>query len=58
MAQLKHITKNGPDSPYTGKYTDDDAIRDVITYAYNDEKTQGYIGGWAVDPRNAIYCHI
>lgn len=55
MARLKVITKNAPDSPYTVKYHDDQAIPVLTQYAFNDEKTIGYIGGWAVDPRYAAY---
>lgn len=55
MAQIKHITKNAPDSGYAKKYHDDNAIRNEINYLYdvkhNGDKTSGYryIGGWAVD---------
>ena len=61
MAQLKYITKNAPDSGYTKKYHDDNAIRDEINYIFdvkhNGEKTDGYryIGGWAADCAIAAY---
>lgn len=59
MAQLKFITKNAADSIYAEKYTDDFAINDVVRYIHDCKhggaKTQGYVGGWAVDPFNAIY---
>ena len=61
MAQIKHIVKNAPDSGYTEKYKDDNAIHDEINYIYdvkhNGAKTDHYkyIGGWAVDYANAAY---
>ncbi|MGM9618287.1 MAG: relaxase/mobilization nuclease domain-containing protein [Oscillospiraceae bacterium] len=55
MAQIKFITENAPDSPYETKYRDDGAVWDVIDYIFNEEKTCGYIGGWAVDPAYAPY---
>lgn len=61
MAQIKYITKNTPDSGYTEKYHDDNAIRDEIQYIFDvkhgGEKTDGYryIGGWAVDSNIAAY---
>ena len=58
MALIKFITKSALDSPYENKYSDDQALENVISYAYdlkNDGwKTNGYVGGWAVDPRTAI----
>lgn len=35
------------------KYTDDDAVRSVLQYCQNTDKTAGYIGGWAINPSNA-----
>lgn len=55
MAILKVITKNAIDSPFTAKYKDAEAIDSVIRYAANIEKTDGYIGGWAVNPEYAAY---
>lgn len=52
MAQLKIITKNGKDSPYGEKYRDDDAIRAVVAYIFNRDKTYGRIGGWGVSTTN------
>lgn len=55
MAQIKYITKNAPNSSYETKYQDDGAVGDVISYIFNEEKTCGYIGGWAVNPACAAY---
>lgn len=55
MALMKFITENASNSMYTEKYKDNDAIRNVISYVCNLEKTDGYIGGWAVDPCYAAY---
>ena len=59
MATLKFITKNAFDSPFSEKYKDDHAVEDVISYIYDVKyggyKTQGYIGGWAVNPEYAAY---
>ena len=55
MALMKFITENAVNSPYDQKYKDDNAIVDVIGYVCNPEKTNGYIGGWAVDPCHAAY---
>lgn len=58
MAIIKFITKNAAGSSYGGKYQDDWAIHDVVDYIYDVKhggyKTQGYIGGWAVDPVHAV----
>lgn len=54
MAVMKFITKNAPGCPFEGKYKDDRAIWDVTQYICNPEK-EPLIGGWAVDPRNAVY---
>lgn len=50
MALMKFITENALNSSYSEKYKDDDAIGDVVNYVCNAEKTDGCIGGWAVDP--------
>lgn len=55
MAVIKFITTNPKNSEYIEKYKDDEAISAVIGYIFRPEKTQGYIGGWAVNPRNAAY---
>lgn len=59
MAIIKFITKNAAGSSYGGKYQDDWAIHDVVGYIYDVKhggyKTQGYIGGWAVDSNHAVY---
>lgn len=53
MAYLK--IRHRQSAGYTGaKYHDPNAIRDVLTYIFDPAKTpSGYIGGVAVDPRNA-----
>lgn len=53
MALIKVITQNSEDSPYTNKYKDRYAITDVVGYVLNPDKTDGYIGGWAVEPFQA-----
>ena len=55
MALMKFITENPCNSPYDEKYKDDAAIGNVIDYVCNPEKTDGRIGGWAVNPRCAAY---
>ncbi len=55
MALMKFITENALNSSYSEKYKDDDAIGDVVNYVCNAEKTDGCIGGWAVDPYHAAY---
>lgn len=53
MATLKVICKNPTGSSYDEKYKDDFAIHNVVSYILNPQKTQGFIGGWAVDPNCA-----
>lgn len=53
MALLKVITQNSENSPYTNKYKDRYAITGVVGYVLNPNKTDGYIGGWAVEPFQA-----
>ncbi len=48
MAQLKIITKNSKGSLYSEKYRDEDAIRAVVAYIFNRDKTYGRVGGWSV----------
>lgn len=48
MAQLKIITKSAKNGPYPKKYRDDDAIRAVVAYIFNWDKTYGRVGGWSV----------
>lgn len=61
MAAIKFVVKNPADSKYRGKYKDDNAIRDEISYAYDiehdGEKNLGYryIGGWGVDLEDAAF---
>lgn len=55
MAYLKirHKEKAGYTS---GKYHDDHALIDVITYIFDPQKIpSGYVGGLAVNPNNAVY---
>lgn len=53
MALLKVITQNSEISPYTSKYKDKYALTDVIGYVLSLNKTDGYVGGWAVEPFQA-----
>lgn len=55
MSHLK--VRHRQSNHYTGsKYQDDNAIHDVLAYIFNPAKTPShYIGGIAVDPRNAEY---
>ena len=55
MAVIKFITKNPEDSIYTEKYKDDKAIATVSEYIFKPYKAQECIGGWAVNPHNALY---
>ena len=55
MALMKFITENALNSSYVEKYKDDNAIGNVVNYVCNPEKTDGCIGGWAVDPCHAAY---
>ena len=54
MAVMKVITKNAPGSPFQEKYHDDAALRSVMDYVCHPKKV-ALIGGWGVDPGNAIY---
>lgn len=54
MAIIKIICKNPAGSNYDEKYKDDFAIPNVVSYVLNPQKTQGFIGGWSVDPNNAV----
>ena len=54
MALLKIIAKNSDSSPYADKYKDSHALTDVVGYVLNPDKTDGRIGGWAVDPCHAV----
>ncbi len=54
MAQLKIITKDSKDGCYPEKYRDSDAIRAVVAYIFNREKTYGRIGGWGVSTADVV----
>lgn len=53
MALLKVITQNSENSTYTSKYKDSCALANVIDYVVNLDKTNGCVGGWAVEPYQA-----